>query len=244
MTKSDVLSWKFRCGRGGVGPEIRKCVTRCACNIRGSERDYSRPCQANGPITLPARFFVARTCEGDMSNVWDSRPWKSIDMCHGAPKASLKTHRMRWGGSRSRRRRGIVSAVASSSFIRPTDMSNAGCITIYCPISEFTVRVYGSLFLASFRLSLPKVCGVFSAPVDERKSVSDRVPGHNNRAFQHERKFTYYCDCQINGSRYKYIFFKSSRVRDLGLSLRDECNDPFRVKWNISRDGQLDEMID
>lgn len=56
-------------------------------------------------------------------------------------------------------------------FFYPTDMSNAGCITIYCPISEFTVRVYGPSFSFPF------------ASLFLRLAASSRRPSTRRRVF-------------------------------------------------------------
>lgn len=110
-------------------------------------------------------------------------------MCHGAPKASLKTHRMRRGGSRfSGPTTPRHCLLCGSFFFYPTDMSNAGCITIYCPISEFTVRVYGP----SFSRFLSPLSSLTLVASPRRPSTRRRVcfrprfvPGHNrNRRFR------------------------------------------------------------
>lgn len=70
-------------------------------------------------------------------------------MCHGAPKASLKTHRMRDGVLLGRQ------ALSRLSLFHPTDMSNAGCISIYAPSQNSTLRRRrASLFLSFFLSSL------------------------------------------------------------------------------------------
>lgn len=70
-------------------------------------------------------------------------------MCHGAPKASLKTHRMRRGGSRARRRALSPGLLLLSDRHVECWMHNnlLSHLRIHCPHPR-------TLFLASFLLSL------------------------------------------------------------------------------------------
>ena len=74
-------------------------------------------------------------------------PWKSIDMCHDAPKASLKTHRMHDGVLHWPT--GIVSSLPLSSDRHVECWMHINL----CPISEFPASGE-SLFLSSFLSSL------------------------------------------------------------------------------------------
>lgn len=188
MTKSDVFSSKFY-WRSGVGSEIRKRVTRCACNIRGSEKDYTRPCRPNGPILYPRAFSslerakaICRTCgtrarENQLICVTAHRklPWKRTGCAEGVL---------------GRDDAEALSPLCGFFFFYPTDMSNAGCITIYCPISEFTVRVYGPSFSLPFASLFLRFAASSRRPSTRRRVF--RVPGHNeNRASERDVKFIY-----------------------------------------------------
>jgi len=175
-----------------VGSEIRKLVTRRVC-IRGSKKDYTRSCRPNGPFFTRA-LFDARTCEA-ICRTCGTRARENQLICVTAHR---KLPWKRTGCAEGVLGRDDVEALSPLWLLLLLSDRHVECWMHNNLLSHLRIhrpRLW-ALFLVSFRLSFPKARGVFSAPVDEKKSVSDRVPRYNKNGAS-ERKFIYYCDCQI-----------------------------------------------
>lgn len=144
-------------------------LSRDVCVISEVRRKIIRGCVDRTGHPLPARFsmlerarwYVERVGLAPVKINWYvSRRTESFlenapDALRGFSGATTPRHCLHYG----------------FFFFYPTDMSNAGCITIYCPISEFTVRVYGPSF--SFPL----------ASLFLRLAASPRRPSTRRRVF-------------------------------------------------------------
>lgn len=161
-------------------------------------------------------------------------------MCHGAPKASLKTHRMRRGGSRARRRALSPGLLLLSDRHVECWMHNnlLSHLRIHCPHPR-------TLFLASFLLSL-RARGACSAPVGE--NISDRAAtgiasGRERigaRAIAPDKRITTANTSSSNPSRFAKLvdgvrswYETNMMVHSRGM----KC-------WPLQRGGQLDKVID
>lgn len=165
-------------------------------------------------------------------------------MCHGAPKASLKTHRMRRGGSRARRRALSPGLLLLSDRHVECWMHNnlLSHLRIHCPHPR-------TLFLASFLLSL-RARGACSAPVGE--NISDRAAtgiasGRERigaRAIAPDKRITTANTSSSNPSRFDGDRRSWSTEYALGTETNVMVHSRGMKCWPLQRGGQLDKVID
>lgn len=156
------------------GSEIGKLVTRHVCNVRRSEKDYTRPCRTG--YLLSARFFDARTCEA-ICRTCGTRARENQLICVTAHR---KLPWKRTGCAEGVLGRDVAEALSPLwLLLLLLSDRHVECWMHNNLLSHLRIhrpRLW-AFFLVSFRLSLPKTRGVFSAPVDEKKSVSDPRAG-------------------------------------------------------------------